>query len=343
MGRGSLLATLVALAALTAFPASAFAAASPDIPDPSSLLGSSAPPSAPANAPGPDLPQTQAPQLAAPPQARSVLAALADALGVVGGGVGAIAGGVAHAAGAIAGAFVAFLAALVGAAAALVGGLASGLANAAGRLASRPERVDDLAAGAAGSYALASARAHGIDPLAKLRAGFAALYSRLQDNELLRNDARRRIYDFVQTMPGAHVSQVCNAMGLGWGTTVYHLNRLREGQLLTVKRAGNQVCHFINGGTHSADEQRMLLATKTPKAQAIVDFLALRGPSTQARIADDLGMSSALVSWHAKRLEDMGVVQRARQGRTCTLALTGPAPLRPAQVRPLAPAAPLTA
>ncbi|HEV8360219.1 MAG TPA: winged helix-turn-helix transcriptional regulator [Candidatus Thermoplasmatota archaeon] len=343
------------LAAMLLLLAPAVAAA---LPDPANLLrpAGSATSSAPEvpTIPGasPDVPDEAA---AAP---RDLLALLAGAVGAVGGGLASVAGAIAGAGagianallallGAIAGAIAAGAGALLGAVAAAVGALAamvaaflgaitSGAGRAAARLAQDPRPLGHVAVGSA---------VLGLEGLARVRgfAPFSALYSRLADHELLTNDARRRIYDFVQAMPGAHVSQVCSAMGLGWGTTVYHLNRLRDGQLLSARRVGNQLCHFVNGSAHTPDEQRVLAATKAPKAQAIVDYLKLRGPSTQHAIAAELGMSSALVSWHAKRLEELGVVERMRTGRACVLTLRPPARTATRPAPPALPAAPMAA
>ncbi|MCA1813433.1 MAG: hypothetical protein LC624_05725, partial [Halobacteriales archaeon] len=227
------------------------------------------------------------------------LAMLANALGLVGGALGSALGAVAGGIGAVGGALLGALAWLVRAAGAALGALASvaaalgvafgsGLLWFASSMASSPRNVASIGAGGA----LAAATARG------LFAPFTALFSRLERHELLQNEARQRIFGYVRERPGAHLSQIANEMQLGWGTTVYHLNRLVDGQLLTSRKVGNQLCHFINGEGRSAQEQTTLAATKAPKAQAIVDYIALRGPSSQSAIAQELGMSGALVSWH---------------------------------------------
>lgn len=272
---------------------------------------------------------SQPPSPLAGAEGRGVLAAVGEALGAVASGIAGLAGGIAGALGGAVGALLGGLGALLGAIAAglawllgaaggaLLGalqGLAAALAGAAGGAAQRPHRLLTPAGGAAVAWALHA-----------MRAPLLALYSRLERHELLDHEARRRIFEFVRTRPGAHVSQVSETLGLGWGTTVYHLQRLRDASLLSARTIGNQLCHFVNGDAHSPDEQRALAATKAPKVQAIVGFLKLRGPSTQHVIAAELGMSSALVSWHAKRLEALGVVERARRGRESVLQLRAPA------------------
>lgn len=323
MGRGKTL-SLLALLAL----ASTASAAGPTLPglDPGLLGEASAPRSS--SVPSPALPEGQAPLGQGPAAGRDALATIAAALGSLAstatGALGAALGAGGALLAGLVGGLAALLAAVAGALAALavaLGGLAS---DAAGKVARNPERL--------ASPALGSAAAWGLSKLPKLP--FAALFSRLGHHEMLRHEGRMRIFDFVRERPGAHLSQIHAHMGLGWGATVYHLRRLREAQLLTARTVGNQLCHFVNGETRSAEEQQMLAATKTASAQAIVDYLKLRGDSTQRDVARELGMSSALVSWHAKRLEGLGVLERARAGRTCVLQLRA----MPRPVRAVAPA-----
>lgn len=331
MGQGKAPAFLVILLA-----ASGLAAAAPALPGDldADLLPRAGGPSAPASASS--LPDASPVAGSAEPVQRNgldVLASLAGALGaaagalagVAGGAValgGAVLGGLAALLGAIGAALGAGLGTLAGALLAGVATLAGGLGALAGRAAERPEALATPLAGTAAAWALGP-----------LKAVAAPLFSRLAKHELLQHEARQRIFEFVRERPGAHLSQVQAHMGLGWGATVYHLRRLREAQLLTARTVGNQLCHFVNGDTRTAQEQQVLAATKTAKAQAIVDYIKLRGPSAQSEVARELGMSSALVSWHAKRLEDLGVLERARAGRTCLLALRGAAPAPTATAR----------
>jgi DNA-binding transcriptional ArsR family regulator len=265
-----------------------------------------------------------------------VMAALGALSSVLGSAASAIAGALGGALSAIGSLLAAIVSAVISAVSALGVGLAGAVAALAASLSRHPERLLTPVAGAGAAWAVTSFQAS--LPKVPLRAAFVSLFSRLEHHELLRHDTRQRIFDFVQQRPGAHVSQISQAMGIGWGTTVYHLQRLREGQLLNARAVGNQLCHFVNGSSLGPAEQTALAATKAPKAQAMVDYLKLRGPTAQHALAHELGMSTALVSWHAKRLEDLGVVARTRRGRLCVLALTAPAPqAKPATavVRPL--------
>lgn len=320
MGRGRLLISLaVALQA-----SAAFAAAGP-LPDLDTELLARG--EAASSVPSASLPDARNAVGEAGPAIKTgldLVAAVGAALGAVAAGLGGIASSLIGLGGALLGGIGALLGAILAAVVAIGAAIGAGMGIVATKVAANPERLLTPVAGTGVAWGLSA-----------LRLPFASLFSRLERHELLSHDARMRMFEYVREKPGAHLSQIHEAMGLGWGATVYHLRRMREAQLLTARTVGNQLCHFVNGDHHTPEEQQVLAAAKGPKAQAIVDYLKLRGASPQHEIARELGMSSALVSWHAKRLEDLGVVERVRAGRECRLALRSAA-ARVVRVQPVA-------
>lgn len=156
----------------------------------------------------------------------------------------------------------------------------------------------------------------------------APLYTRLAPSRLLDNEVRQRIFRFIEANPGAHVSAIRDQIGIGWGTTVYHLSKLRAAHMVTTVGSGNQVCYYKNGCGVSAADQRAIPLLKNAKARAIREYLMTNPGTTQRVVAEELGMSAALVSWHVARLEEAGLLDRVRDGRVTRLALraSGPAP-----------------
>ncbi|HWG91060.1 MAG TPA: winged helix-turn-helix transcriptional regulator, partial [Candidatus Thermoplasmatota archaeon] len=258
----------------------------------------------------------------------------------------ALADGLAAAGTALAGALAAVGSALASAAKAAWSGLTSlvtavgrGLAAAWSALGSALAAVGAFVSGLWGRlmtqvpvearpYALAGAGATGAGltglalwRLLKAFGGAAALYSRIARSDILENDARNRLFEQVRSSPGMNVSELAEATGLGWGTTVYHLQRLKATGLVSEKRGGNSKCFFVNGGAVSPAAQRAQAALRHEKAQQIVTFLQANPAASQKEMAAALGLSPALVSFHVKRLVEAGVLSKARAGKANTLTL----------------------
>lgn len=162
---------------------------------------------------------------------------------------------------------------------------------------------------------------------------FVPLYSRLARSEMLDNRVRNSVYEHVKANPGAHPSRIADALGLGWGTVVYHLARLEESSLLTARAAHNRKCFFAVGGELDNEGRNAVAAMSTDKARAIVDVLRGTPGLSQKELAEKLGMSQALTSWHVKRLVTSGVLVSTRAGRSNHLhvavhvPVVGPAPV----------------
>lgn len=248
-------------------------------------------------------------------------------------GAAGLAQGAAHlaadAAGAVADALVATFAFLGSALATLGRGVAGALAF-VGRLLGRGATY-------AATHPLESANAAGAATslgfllwcLKRLGAfGFLApLYTRLAPSQMLDNEARQRVYEHVRLHPGAHPSGIAEALGLGWGTVIYHLAKLESTKLVTVRHAHHRKCYFTLTSDLDADARTAVAAMSTDKARAIVETVREAPGMSQKALAEKLGMSQALASWHVKRLVASGVLLSAREGRSNVLRVAAHVPL----------------
>src|SRR5688572_4817185 len=57
------------------------------------------------------------------------------------------------------------------------------------------------------------------------------LFARVRDDEVLESESRRRIHSYVSQNPGASLSEIAAGVGLGWGTTVHHVERMEAARL----------------------------------------------------------------------------------------------------------------
>lgn len=149
--------------------------------------------------------------------------------------------------------------------------------------------------------------------------GLIPLYTRLAPSQMLDNEQRARVYEHVKANPGAHPSAIAESLGLGWGTVIYHLSRLEQTKLVTVRHGSHRKCYFAVDGSLDAQERAAVAAASGDKARAIVQAIREAPGLSQKDLAGTLGMSQALASWHVKRLVASGVLVVAREGRSNTL------------------------
>ncbi len=179
----------------------------------------------------------------------------------------------------------------------------------------------------AGSAATASAAAVGAWEAIR-RYGFAlglpamAGFSRIEDDELLKHPMRAQVFQVIQANPGIHASELARRMGAGWGTIVHHLDKLEKGQLVAVRKVNNQKCFFEMGGKISRVDMAIAGAVRSDSASQIAAFVQTHPMTSQKMMAEELGISPALASFHVKKLVHMGVLEKARQGKQTLLTTT---------------------
>lgn len=263
--------------------------------------------------------------------------AVGSALVALGGALASLASGLASAVGSALAAIGSALAALGGSLASLAATAGGALAALAGMLASLLGSGARAIAAHPKESAIVAGSATGGITLAWLLKRFGAallvpLYTRLAPSEMLDNEARARVYEHVRATPGAHPSGIAAALGLGWGTVIYHLGKLESSSLVVAKTANHKKCYFATGSALGADARAAVAAMTHDKAKLIVNAVHAAPGITQKQLAERVGMSQALMSWHVKRLVTSGVLLTAREGRSNALRVAAHVPMASAAV-----------
>lgn len=143
-------------------------------------------------------------------------------------------------------------------------------------------------------------------------------YSRFDDSDPLDHDRRREVFGVIEEKPGTYLSEVSEAADVPLSTARHHVRVLeREDLVASAKVRGKR--RFYPDGIEKVE---LAAAMDDEPTAAVLDALARLGPSSVATIADELGRDSSTVTHHLQRLDDDGLVERERDGRTVINRLT---------------------
>ena len=133
---------------------------------------------------------------------------------------------------------------------------------------------------------------------------------------------RRRILEFITSHPGAHLRDICRALGLAMGDVQYHIRRLeRDGRIHSVRRG---LYKFFYPANLFGERQRDVLSVLSLERPRELLLNIIEHPeSTQESLARATQISQPTVSWHLKRLVDLGIVGRRQEGRVATYSVAG--------------------
>lgn len=140
-------------------------------------------------------------------------------------------------------------------------------------------------------------------------AAFAALYFRVQPNELMENARRERVVGLIRARPGIGPTEIADALGTGWGVVSYHLDRLERAGFITSQRVGHHRCYFLPGAV-PRDEQRTRGMFRVETTRRIAVLVTEKPGLTQSELCGQLGLSASAASKQLSRLEAASLVRR---------------------------------
>jgi DNA-binding MarR family transcriptional regulator len=133
---------------------------------------------------------------------------------------------------------------------------------------------------------------------------------------------QRRILGFIASHPGVHLREICRELGLAMGAVQYHVRRLeRDGRISSVRRGLYKF--FYPANLFGARQRDVLSVLSLDRPRELLLNIIEHPGSTQEALADATNVSQPTISWHLKRLIDLGIVDRHQEGRVVTYSVVG--------------------
>lgn len=148
-------------------------------------------------------------------------------------------------------------------------------------------------------------------------AGAVALAIWLLRRRLPEDPTRRRLLRLVRRDPGRNLSDLARELGVDRTTVRHHVDRLVEEGRVTCRRQGR--CRRVYPEGADGDELADLL--DHPVRRWILRRLLRRRRLDQRRLRDECDVAPSTLTYHAKRLESAGLLERSSRGRRTVLAL----------------------
>ena len=133
---------------------------------------------------------------------------------------------------------------------------------------------------------------------------------------------QQRVLDYINSHPGVHLREICRELGLAMGDVQYHVHRLENQGSITSTRRG--LYKFFYPSALFGDRQREILSFLTLETPRELLLTIVEKPnSVQDDLARATGVSQPTISWHLKRLVELGIVEKTQTGRSVAYRVTG--------------------
>jgi predicted transcriptional regulator len=124
-----------------------------------------------------------------------------------------------------------------------------------------------------------------------------------------------RVYDCIKAHPGIHLRKIGRELGLATGDVQYHLYKLeKEGRVNSIR---NGLYKSFYPSNLFGEAQKRILGILSQDTAREVLLNIIRNPNTsQEELALVLKVSQPTISWHVKRLVELGILQKEQKGRS---------------------------
>lgn len=133
---------------------------------------------------------------------------------------------------------------------------------------------------------------------------------------VLDNKNRSMIYRKIEEKPGISFTEIIRELGITKTMAKYHLDRLLYYGLITSHSNNGRSGYFRNNNTYSDSEKMLYLIKKNPHDSKIIELVRNSPGITRKEIAGEINLSGPSITWHMDRLENSGLIEVVRAGRT---------------------------
>lgn len=131
---------------------------------------------------------------------------------------------------------------------------------------------------------------------------------------LLHLPNRRRVFDAITARPGAHVRWLSRHLGLALGTVEHHVRQLERHGLIFSHQAGRRRTYYATGQV-DIQEAPLWHALRKPLWATLLRGLLRHEACAVTELAAAVGLPRTTASYHLRRMQEQGLVQRFRVGR----------------------------
>ncbi len=142
--------------------------------------------------------------------------------------------------------------------------------------------------------------------LAVLAAAIAGFHKLVSARNVCQNRVRRRVLERVLGKPGATLGELARHARVSRQTIVYHVNVLKEFELVVAVRDGSSVRVFPSQEIEAARDPVALLLRKG-WARPLLKTLSSFPEDSLRAVSRRLGVSHSTVHWYVSKLQEAGV------------------------------------
>jgi predicted transcriptional regulator len=134
-------------------------------------------------------------------------------------------------------------------------------------------------------------------------------------DDLMKNENRHNILNYVYNNPGATAGDVAKAYSIERGTVRYHLYKLESEGKIVVNRIGKFSRIFRDSGTYDDFEKIVISYLQNPTSRSVLLMVLEQPGITNLEMAERLGVEKGAINWHINKYLRDGLISYRREGK----------------------------
>jgi predicted transcriptional regulator len=134
-------------------------------------------------------------------------------------------------------------------------------------------------------------------------------------DDLMKNENRHNIMNYVYNNPGATVADVAQAQSIERGTVKYHLYKLESEGKIVLNRMGKYSRVFRNSHTYSDFEKTVIVHLQNQTARSVLLLILEQPGITNQEMSERLGVEKSAIHWHVEKFLRDGMISFRRDGK----------------------------
>ncbi|MFX0019502.1 MAG: hypothetical protein ACFFAK_02170 [Promethearchaeota archaeon] len=138
--------------------------------------------------------------------------------------------------------------------------------------------------------------------------------SKLSYDDILSNEKRKKIYDFIVKHPGTYFNRIVSNLNISSHVVVWHLNMLLKFQFIIKEKIENREA-FFTPDVDKRKKQLFYYVSKT-KSQKIINYLKMNNIGvSKTQISSELKMHINTVGKYLKILQNFNIISKEKHSK----------------------------
>jgi DNA-binding MarR family transcriptional regulator len=133
----------------------------------------------------------------------------------------------------------------------------------------------------------------------------------LSSCNILELQARRGIFEYIQSFPGLHVREISRRLEIPFTTLQYHLRYLEKRELIRGKEDSKYTRYYVSYQFGRKEKDILdLIRKKTPCS--IIFYILIFVVASQSDLSKNLCKHKTTIEFHLKKMEKLGILKQVK-------------------------------